>query len=105
MKFSIKENILPWMPSLLIFVIRPGLHSMSYAFSKSRKAATVKPRLELNFEIVSCNLRIWSRVDLFFLKPVWQFTRSCLDSRYWVRRLVISFSMTLQRHEVKEIGM
>ena len=82
----------------------PCFHVVSKAFSMSKKmAVTCSPRRKA-FLIWVSSLMSWSVVDLFFLKPLWDLESLLFVSKYQIRRLLTSFSMSLHRQLVSAMG-
>lgn len=77
---------------------------MSNALSKSMKRPMVCLLLEMALDILSLSLMIWSMVERWRLKPVWAVVRILLDSRCHWNREVMSFSVSLQMADVRDIG-
>ncbi|KZR98126.1 Uncharacterized protein APZ42_006598 [Daphnia magna] len=83
----------------------PVIHVLSYAFPISRNT-TVVDLFSLNPLLIADSRRIRLSVVVHpSLNPVWNFGRSRFFSAYHFNLLFIILSRTLQRHDVRDIGL
>ena len=104
-KFCIQSSIFPSMPYSTSFCSTPFLHMRSKAFSRSRNTAQHDLRRSRAVLMADVSRRIWSIVDLFFLKPDCVFPKSFFCSMNVTSLLAAIVSITLPMADVSDIGL
>ena len=104
-KFSIKIGRFPLRPILWRSRSIPVFQVVSNAFSMSKKTTVTCSPFRKALRMKVSNLTNWSRVDLFFLKPLWNFEIFLFVSKNHISLLLTSFSMSLHRQLVNAMGL
>ena len=104
-KFCINVGRLPLSPRLCNSFSRPYAHTISNAFSISRKTAIRKSPSICTFLMAYSSWVRGSKVDRPFWKPNWWFTIVFVVSRRFISLFLIIFSISLHSVMVSDMGL